>query len=1523
MHSSPKRYDVFLSYHWLDRAIVDSLARALRKCGIEPFLDRWYLVPGKAWPGALEQALTNCRAVAVLVGPHGFGSWQQRERSLALDRQTADPSFPVVPVLLPGSEEPGLGFLGLNTWVDLRQVGIDEQQLDVLVAATRGEAIGPEIGEALASARATICPYRGLRPFREEDAEFFCGREEYTERLVEIVLATPLVGVIGASGSGKSSVVRAGLFPALRRATGDTIWEIAKVVPGDQPLKALAAALVPVLEPEMSRVDRRAEINKLAEHLAAGRLTLAEVVTDLLEVQPGTTRLLLFVDQWEELYTLCSNDAERDRFVQAVLDATTACPVSVVLAMRGDFFGYALHDRRLADALQDHVVNLGPMTSEELERSIRRPADRVGLEFESGLVDRMMDDVGNEPGNLPLLEFVLTSLWERRRAGTMHHAAYEEIGGVEGAIANRADEVFAKLSVTEQAAARRVLIRMVRLGEGTEDTRRRIVAPTLDEETAAVLRELASARLVVTGRDDARGDDTAEVAHEALIRSWQLLRGWVEADREFLRARARIENAASQWEEDDHDEDRLLPVGRALVEAEELVATRRGDLGQRVVDFVDLSSQMAHRQQRRRARRARLLISVMTVLAVTASWFGVQAHYAEREASTNLTTANQATARAKANLIEAHLQKDRAEDERNNALRTQSRFLVDLARQRSNAGDSRQAILLALEALPRDLRSPERPELAAAWAALHEVLVAGVDAPSMLAEQLDRRAVLADWSPDGKRLYTCSQGKLEAWDRNGRSPEVVAEIEGQPEVSPDGRRILVWGIGGLRIVPTDGNGQAVELDTSTRRYSRVEWSADGTRILTVDESATRVWQVGVAAQPVVWPGINPAAWSPQGARLLVAPGDTTVRILEADGSEIEFPGGLSGVYHLSWSSNGKRVIVGRGGRARVWDVGGDSPPRMLRAVEGKIFRGLSPDGRRVCITSPPSLYATWTAKLVSLDESIPPVELGPVRDVAWSPDGSQVAVASSDSLTNGSIRNSDGTGEPIALSAWDVYGVQWSPDGRRVLAHSFERVQIFSADGRAGDVAPVATRGNKRGWRFSSDGARLVTTSTRHSAVWNTAGTGPTFPRFGGARRWAFSPDGSRLVTSGNLDGDKHAVRVWPLNSAADPIEVAGPRRELGDFEWSADGQHLLVRPKPASFSKPVPSPRTWILTGAGEPVRLPGNGETLQAAAFGPEGQRIAIAQAGAATAEIHALDGVGPPIALTGPSAPITSLAWRSGGDRLMATCEGGSVWIWDAQGRAMDREFQGRAFRIVAWSPDGRRLVTVTDNAGARIRSLDGVAAQDERRFAGEDLHLVAWSPDNCLIACVYAKEASLSWRHYADFEVVVRSADGSQRPVTWKHAGETLRSFAWSPDSTRILGVTVNKHNTVPTAWIWRANGEESPIAWRVPDMAGHNSNEIRAASWSPDSRRVLLHTSERFIRVVNSDGTGEPILLQGVRNSSSSSWTPDGKFIFVGSYDGGRSSGLFRVADELVTYAKGLGIRPLTSSERGQFFLDDR
>ncbi|MDF0676356.1 MAG: SUMF1/EgtB/PvdO family nonheme iron enzyme [Nitrospira sp.] len=595
------QFDVFLSYHWRDREPVERIARSLRDQGLKPFLDRWYLVPGRPWPQALEQTLVSCRAVAVCIGPGEMGPWQTRESNFALDRQGRKADFPVIPVLLPGSD-PVLGFLSQNTWVDLRQGTDDPALLSLLAGAIRREAPGPDLAERLRVTRTTLCPYRGLLYFREEDAPFFFGRQAAVRNLHGAVRQHRFIAVVGASGSGKSSVVRAGLVPQLRQEK-ETTWEVATLFPGGEPLKALAWAVSPLLEPETKdETDRLSKINKLADAFAKQDVSLHDVGLRILDKQSGTNRLLLVIDQAEELYTVAKDDHTSRRFIDETLDASERGSWTAMLTLRGDFVGKALSYRPLSDRLQGAQVNVGPMTRAELEQAITSPARRVELFFADGLVTRILDDVGDEPGHLPLLEFVLKRLWEDRQGPELSHQAYEAMGGLQGAVAKKAEEVFDKFTPPEQEVVKRVFLQVVRAGETGEDTRRRAAISEIGSAAMDVVKKLADARLLVTNRAVA-GEDTVEVSHEALIRQWQRLQGWLNEDREFLLWRERLRGRVNEWQQNKQDEGTLLR-GALLVEAQRWLSQKADMLTDEETDYIGHSAWARERAVQAEQQRA-------------------------------------------------------------------------------------------------------------------------------------------------------------------------------------------------------------------------------------------------------------------------------------------------------------------------------------------------------------------------------------------------------------------------------------------------------------------------------------------------------------------------------------------------------------------------------------------------------------------------------------------------------------------------------------------------------------------------------------------------------------------------------------------------------------------------------------------------------------------------------------------------------------------------------------------------------
>jgi hypothetical protein len=426
-------------------------------------------------------------------------------------------------------------------------------------------------------------PYLGLAGFQPSDAEWFFGRERLVAELVNQIGNGRLLAIVGASGSGKSSLLRAGLLPALV-GTADATDDWLLITPGERPF--------------------------------------SEVGTRL----GGAPPALVLVDQFEEVFTLCRDADERARFFQALLDAAEHPATRVVITLRADFYGHCAPYRRLAEALRCRTVLVGPMSDEELRHAVTGPAALAGLTVERALLTKVVADAAGQPGALPLMSHALLETWRQRQGQILTAAGYEAAGGVARAIAQTAERVYAKLDPDQQHVARCVLTRLTALGEGTEDTRRRVRRAELDfEGTEAVIDRLAAARLIVVG------DDSVEIAHEALIAAWPRLRGWLTDDRDGLRTHRQLTDAAAiwndlgrdpgalyrstrlalaqQWAERDSHDRALTSLERAF-----LAASQRAELQEQAAAF-------RHARQRKAFTRSLAVLFVVSlVVSIAAVW---------------------------------------------------------------------------------------------------------------------------------------------------------------------------------------------------------------------------------------------------------------------------------------------------------------------------------------------------------------------------------------------------------------------------------------------------------------------------------------------------------------------------------------------------------------------------------------------------------------------------------------------------------------------------------------------------------------------------------------------------------------------------------------------------------------------------------------------------------------------------------------------------------------------------------------
>lgn len=521
---------------------------------------------------------------------------------------------------------------GGGTFIGRDQVIINITTSVVGAAEARDlEDLPPEPGES---------PFQGLQYFSEEDADRFFGRELLTSRVVARLSREGFLTIIGASGSGKSSLVRAGVIPALRQGrrleegvlppADSQKWAYRVLTPTAHPLEALAAALTPDGEPLDTTMELR-------DHLAKGPDSSTLAIRRFLQ-QLQRPRLLLFVDQFEEVFTLCRSQEEREAFIAGLLMAVKDGGLaSILIALRADHYASLAQHDQLRHAVSQHQEFIGAMSREELVRAIDRPLALGNWQIQEGLIEVILDDIGYEPGALPLLSHALYETWLRRRGRTLTLSGYSEAGGVRGAVARTAEAVFRGLPEHLQPVARMIFLRMAEVGEDSTDTRRRAAFTELITRATdmlvieTVVKILADARLVITGAspgvgpEHAEGTQVVEVAHEALIREWPTLRAWLEADRQGLILQQRLTEDAGEWIKQGRDPG-LLYRGSRLAQVSAWAAANPEMLCLIDQEFLEASQKAAadearqKRQLERSKRVQRALAGFAAVLLIMTAY---------------------------------------------------------------------------------------------------------------------------------------------------------------------------------------------------------------------------------------------------------------------------------------------------------------------------------------------------------------------------------------------------------------------------------------------------------------------------------------------------------------------------------------------------------------------------------------------------------------------------------------------------------------------------------------------------------------------------------------------------------------------------------------------------------------------------------------------------------------------------------------------------------------------------------------
>jgi WD40 repeat protein len=1101
-------------------------------------------------------------------------------------------------------------------------------------------------------------PYLGLAAYGPGDAGQFFGRDRVVDEVMAAVRSRRFVGVFGASGAGKSSILRAGLVPkatvAGPRTDGD--FPVLVFTPGPRPREECALQLAALTGEAPGSLSAEFAVDPDNLHLR---------IRQAMHHHPTGVDLLLVVDQFEELFTLCGDPDQRAWFVTALVGAARAATsrVRVVVGVRADFYGHCGHYPELVDALRDAQVLVGPMCADELREAITQPAVAAGYKVETAVVAGLVSDAAGQPAALPLVSHALLETWRRRRGTRLTLASYQESGGIHDAIARSAENVYGALDAAQQRIARQLFVRLTAQGEGTEDTKRRLSIDTVDTEdrdTALVVEKLVQARLVAVDRN------SMEITHEALIRSWPRLHDWLNDDRDGLRIHRQLGDASQAWQSLGRDRGALYR-GVRLVLAGEWAEAHPDTLTAKEREFLTASLALEageHATTRRRTRQLRQLVAALAVLLLAATIATVFAVHAQNTATEqrDIVIARQAVSQAA-------------------ALRT-----------------SNPALAVQLSAAAYRL-APTLPET-------RDGLLSTFATPyaSRLTGHHDAVSATA-YSTDGHLLATAS------WDHTVRiwnvavahRPQLVATLAGHTDeinavaFSPNGRLLATASkdkTARLWDLTDPAHPRQLRVISYAEAVLSVAFSPGGQILATGSaDNTARLWNITDPREPralasIAEHRVAAVAFSPDGNTLATASDNAAylwnLRDLRSPHLMAALTSHTAPVTSVAFSRDGRELATASWDRtARLWDITNPATPRSTTSI-------VHPD-------------IVWS--------------------VAFSPDGHTLATGGNDSIAR--LWNITDPSTPGALTTLtghtnSVYAVAFSPDGSAVATGSGDQTTLLHdlpnlSLGHTDAVAAVA---------ISPDRLTMATGSNDGTArVWDL--TDPVNPRalatIGGHARpvvaVAFSPNHHVLATGGK-DG---TARLWDLTDRRHPTALA-TITYLGDtvksLAFSPDGHTLATGNWDSTAALlDVTNPHQPTLL-----AQLP-DSDTSWSVAFSPDGRTLA-----ATTRNTVVLSDVRDRrhprqlASLTGYANGVNAVAFSPDGRTLATAGDYHSSRLWDISNPSKPSPLafiapENDDVRVVAFSADSKTLATGSVDGTARLWNVgDRQRPQQIATFAG---------------------------------------------------------------------------------------------------------------------------------------------------------------------------------------------------------------
>ena len=1300
-------------------------------------------------------------------------------------------------------------------------------------------------------------PFRGLESYEFEHAPIFFGRDAAIAKATEQLAANARAGrafllVSGASGSGKSSLVKAGVVPRLmkpQRISRAAFLRRAVFRPGNDDsdvFLGLANSLTRANAQNLGLPELMApgqDETQLASYLRGGvgdagylfantmgRVTESGRKAGLI-LGFEEAKLILVVDQLEELFTAPGvGPQERRRFIQLLDGLARSGAVWVIATLRADFWHRAAEISELIGLAEGSGrIDLAAPSAGELAQMIGKPTQAAGMSFEPdpqsglGLDAVLAEHAAAAPGALPLLSFTLDELYrsaKTRDETALTHASYEMLGGLEGAIAKRADEVMATLPAAAQAALPRVLRALTTIAGAAEQVSVSRSAPLGSfppgNPARTLIDALIAARLLVAADESGVGA-TVRLAHEALISRWRWARDQVAIDRRDLETRTLVERQLKRWSDASGRERSLLFLRNPdLANAMDLARRWGDELGADQSSFINESEAAAKATTRRRwvvAATVMICLACLTAASVGALYV--------------------------------------AEHQRNDALIAQSKFLARDSRTATASGNPTRGILLALAALPENVGLPSRPFVESAEEAL-EFAISMERERTVLIGHTD--AVLqAAFSPDGHRIVTGSDDNTaRVWDARSGA--------------------LIWTLQGHQA-----------------RVIRVSFSSDGTRLLTASSDGTaRLWDATtgrlVKLLRMVDPGVPPssirdAAFSPDGARIVTASGfghDPWVWDSKTGEKVSILHGHVFNVNCVAFSPDSSLVVTGSNdSTTRVWDAVSGHMIAVAHNFANVSTVAFSPDGTKIAAGLWNNVVHIWDWKTDKKGETVVSLKGhdAPIHSIEFSPDGQKLVTSSGDGTAR--IWALQTGSDPTAGAQWNLSAVLkghqgsvnsavFSPNGQFVLTSSSDgTARIWSAYGGASVYIFADHDAAVTSAVYSPDGRTVLTASSDHTArIWDIESA--THDSIIGRNAAAdeelestitaaeFSPDGKAVLTA-SLDGH---FALWNANSGLKlSSNPSGPSREISVSALSPDGKTIVT----GSSDSRV---RLWRVNG-GLVTQWTGHDGQINSVAFSPDGNEIVTASDDK-TARVWKLNPSGDPIVLRGHAGWVRSAAFSSDGARILTVSSDNTARVWRAQTGDLLITIKSDAGSIngAAFSPDGTAVATWSSTGTAYLWSSDTGKELMVLQGHAEAIDAASFSPDGAQIATGSDDNTVKIWD--------VRS--GRTRFTLTGHQGGIL-ALAYSRDGTKLLTGSRDK-----TARIWDTKNGALLIT-----LAGH-TDRVVSTRFSPDDSEVLTVSADNSARLWKA-ATGSPIVVLRNRfygGASNTHVAPNEKWLAVWS-----------------------------------------